>query len=168
VAKRNKARIWDSSLAGNAGSNSAGSKDMFLWVLCLSGRGLCDGPIIRPEESYRLWCVIVYNIETWTVLGCCSGRGGGGKSEHRPPHPSQFQHNRVYTLYRLDGPKIESLWGLDFPHPSRSALGPTQPGGTGFLFRRAAVAWCSPPPAPSAEVKEVVQLHLYSPSVPSF
>jgi hypothetical protein len=25
----------------------------------LSGRGLCDGPIPRPEESYRLWCVIV-------------------------------------------------------------------------------------------------------------
>jgi hypothetical protein len=25
----------------------------------LSGRGLCDGPIPRAEESYRLWCVIV-------------------------------------------------------------------------------------------------------------
>jgi hypothetical protein len=23
----------------------------------LSGRGLCDEPIPRPEESYRLWCV---------------------------------------------------------------------------------------------------------------
>jgi hypothetical protein len=23
----------------------------------LSGRGFCDGPIPRPEESYRLWCV---------------------------------------------------------------------------------------------------------------
>jgi hypothetical protein len=23
----------------------------------LSGRGLCNGPILRPEESYRLWCV---------------------------------------------------------------------------------------------------------------
>jgi hypothetical protein len=28
-----------------------------LWVFVLSGRGLCDGPISRPEESYRLWCV---------------------------------------------------------------------------------------------------------------
>jgi hypothetical protein len=26
-------------------------------VLVLSGRGLCYGPISRPEESYRLWCV---------------------------------------------------------------------------------------------------------------
>ena len=24
----------------------------------LSGRGLCDWPITRPEESYRLWCDI--------------------------------------------------------------------------------------------------------------
>jgi hypothetical protein len=23
----------------------------------LSGRGLCDGLITRPEESYRLWCL---------------------------------------------------------------------------------------------------------------
>jgi hypothetical protein len=26
-------------------------------VFVLSGRGLCDGPIPRPEESYRLVCV---------------------------------------------------------------------------------------------------------------
>jgi hypothetical protein len=26
-------------------------------VFLLSGRGLCDGPIPRPEESYQLWCV---------------------------------------------------------------------------------------------------------------
>jgi hypothetical protein len=29
----------------------------------LSGRGLCDKLIIRPEESYRLWCVVVCNLE---------------------------------------------------------------------------------------------------------
>jgi hypothetical protein len=31
----------------------------------LSGRGLCDGLITRPEESYRLWrvvCVISKNL----------------------------------------------------------------------------------------------------------
>jgi hypothetical protein len=26
-------------------------------VFVLSGRGLCVGPIPRPDESYRLWCV---------------------------------------------------------------------------------------------------------------
>jgi hypothetical protein len=30
----------------------------------LSGRGLCDGLIIRPEESYRLWRVVVCDVET--------------------------------------------------------------------------------------------------------
>jgi hypothetical protein len=44
----------------------------------LSGRDLCDGPIIPPEESYRLWRCIVYGLETsmmrrpWPMLGCCS------------------------------------------------------------------------------------------------
>ena len=30
----------------------------------LPGRGLCDELITRPEESYRLWCVVVCDIET--------------------------------------------------------------------------------------------------------
>ena len=28
----------------------------------LLGRGLCDGLIIRPEESYRLWYVVVCDL----------------------------------------------------------------------------------------------------------
>ena len=41
----------------------------------LSGRGLCDELITRPEESYRLWCVVVCDLETskmrrpWPELG---------------------------------------------------------------------------------------------------
>jgi len=41
----------------------------------LSGRGLCDELITRPEESYRLWCVVVCNQEisrmrrSWPALG---------------------------------------------------------------------------------------------------
>jgi len=30
----------------------------------LSGRGLCDELITRPEESYRLWRVVVCDLET--------------------------------------------------------------------------------------------------------
>jgi hypothetical protein len=34
----------------------------------MSGRGLCDEPITRPEESYRLCvCLIVCDLETSTV-----------------------------------------------------------------------------------------------------
>jgi len=35
----------------------------------LSGRGLCDELISRPEESYRLWCVVVCDIETSKLGG---------------------------------------------------------------------------------------------------
>jgi len=39
---------------------------MFVYCECcvLSGRGLCDELITRPEESYRLWCVVVCDPET--------------------------------------------------------------------------------------------------------
>jgi len=30
----------------------------------MSGRGLCDELITRPEESYRLCCVVVCDLET--------------------------------------------------------------------------------------------------------
>ena len=30
----------------------------------LSGRGLCDGLITRPEEFCRLWCVVECDLET--------------------------------------------------------------------------------------------------------
>jgi hypothetical protein len=30
----------------------------------LSGRGLCDGLITCPEQSYRLWCVLVCDLGT--------------------------------------------------------------------------------------------------------
>ena len=33
----------------------------------------------------------------------------------------------IATRYGLDGSRIESQWGRDFPHPSRRTLGPTQP-----------------------------------------
>jgi len=33
-------------------------------LFMLSGRGLCVGLMTRPEESYRLWCVVVCDLET--------------------------------------------------------------------------------------------------------
>ena len=39
----------------------------WIFVCCeccvLSGIGLCDELITRPEESYRLWCVVVCDLE---------------------------------------------------------------------------------------------------------
>ena len=62
---RGKTRNCGRSLAGNVVSNPAGA-----WMSCeyfaLSGKGLCGGPITRPEESYRV-CVSLCDLETSTM-----------------------------------------------------------------------------------------------------
>ena len=66
VAERSKARLYGRSLAGIAGSNPAGGVDgcpLCVW----SDRGFCDWPITRPEESYRLSCIVVCDVETFRV-----------------------------------------------------------------------------------------------------
>jgi len=37
----------------------------------LSGRGLCDELITRPEESYRLCCVVACDLETSRIGAPC-------------------------------------------------------------------------------------------------
>jgi hypothetical protein len=60
VAARSKAWVCGPSLAMIAGSKpTGGGAWMSVSRECcvLSGRGLCFGPITRPEEYYRVWCV---------------------------------------------------------------------------------------------------------------
>ena len=58
MLERSKARIYGHSFAGVAGVKPTGVGMSFSCGSCvLSGRGFCDGPISRPEESYRVWCV---------------------------------------------------------------------------------------------------------------
>jgi hypothetical protein len=53
----------------------------------LSGRGHCDGLVTRPEESYRVWCVVVCDIETssmrrpWPALGRSATEKKNGSAE---------------------------------------------------------------------------------------
>ena len=57
----------------------------------LSDRSLCDEQITRPEESYRLWCVVVCDPETsrmrmtWPALGRSTRGGRWGKTEGTKP-----------------------------------------------------------------------------------
>ena len=63
MAEQCKAQGCSRSIPGIAGSNNVGGMVVcLLWVLhLLAGRGLCNELITRPEESYRLWCVIVWS-----------------------------------------------------------------------------------------------------------
>ena len=65
MAARSKAWVCGRSLAGIVGSNPARA---WMSVSCecsvLLGRGLCNELITRPDESYRLWCAVVCDLET--------------------------------------------------------------------------------------------------------
>ena len=62
VAARSKAWVCGRSPA--VGLNPIGGMDVCLLCCLLSGRGLCNELITRLEESYRLWCVVVCELET--------------------------------------------------------------------------------------------------------
>jgi hypothetical protein len=78
----------------------------------------------------------------------------------------------IVTRYEQDCPGIESRWGRDFQHSSRPALGPAQPPvqwvpGHSPGVKRPGRGVDHPPPS-STEVKERIELYLYSPSGPSW
>jgi hypothetical protein len=60
-------------------------------------RGLCDKLITRPEESYRLRCVM-YDLETswmrrpWPTGGCCATR-------RKKDDADVSKHVGVFTIY---------------------------------------------------------------------
>jgi hypothetical protein len=57
VAARSKAWVCGRSPAEIVVSNPAGGMDVCCQYCVLSGGGLCDGLITRPEESCSLWYV---------------------------------------------------------------------------------------------------------------
>jgi hypothetical protein len=63
VAGRSKAWVCGHSPAEIVCSNPTDGIDICCECCVLSGRGLCDELITRPEESYRLWCVVVCDLE---------------------------------------------------------------------------------------------------------
>jgi len=81
---------------------------VFCECCVLSGRGLCDGLITRPEESYRLWCVVMCDLETsqiwrpWPTRGMLrqKKRGCADKSLARPGR-KQATANKlgIYSTY---------------------------------------------------------------------
>ena len=83
---------------------------MFVCCECcvLSGRGLCDELITRPEESYRLWCIIVCDLETsrmwrpWSALGCSTTGWGGDTMKNS----SNFKEGKITINSKNSRPNI--------------------------------------------------------------
>jgi hypothetical protein len=69
-------------------------------VFVLSGRGLCDGLIPRPEESYRLLCVFesdeakINNLDTY----CEWVEEGSATSSVQKPHHSKAHKYLAWVL----------------------------------------------------------------------
>ena len=73
----------------------------------------------------------------------------------------------IATRYGLDGPGIKSRWRRDFLYPSIPAVGPPSLLYNGyrvsFLWVKRPEPRIDYPPLSNAEVKERVDLYLYSP-----
>ena len=109
----------------------------------LSGRGLCEELITRPEESYRLWCVVVCDLETSRKRRPCpSEEVGGGLLRQRKKttnrltrkesairkvsridprnkpgnEPVRVQATKFHTLLRTHLVRIQSLHATNFWH----------------------------------------------------
>ena len=116
------------------------------------------GPCVEPGESCpRLHILLLWGQFSYSPFYPCGSFQAVGRDSSVG----------IATRYGLDGPWIDSWWGQYFPHPSKQALGPTQPpiqwvpglipGG------KAAGAWRWPPTPSNAEVKERVELYLCCP-----
>jgi hypothetical protein len=67
---------------------------MFVCCECfvLSGRGLCDELITRPEESYRPWCVVVCDLENLKNEGAMTRVGSQPQKKKMSPLTSVFRN----------------------------------------------------------------------------
>ena len=79
---------------------------MFVCCECcvLSGRGLCDELITRPEESYRLWCVVVCDLENLKNEEAMT-RVGSQRHKKNPVETSRYYINKI---------RLCTAWTLKF------------------------------------------------------
>jgi len=61
----------------------------------LSGRGLCDELITRPEESYRLWCLVVCDLENLKDAEAITPVGSQRHRKKKIIQKSVFSNNRL-------------------------------------------------------------------------
>ena len=104
LASWSKAYVWGRLLAGTGVSNTANARVSISYECCLlSGRGLCDGPIPRPEDSYRVcMCHWVWLGTTVTPYTYCTEKVQevrlGKKEYHRVNQFRVFSVQLKWTL----------------------------------------------------------------------
>jgi len=64
MAARSKAWVYSRSPAEIVGSNPTAGMDVCCECFVLPGKDFYDGLITCPEESYRLWYVLLCGLET--------------------------------------------------------------------------------------------------------
>jgi len=74
------------------------------------GRGLCDELITRPEESYRLWCVVVCDLEN---LKSKEAMTRVGSQRHSKKKKSYKTYNHIYiyiyTIKKMEPKEYERM-----------------------------------------------------------
>jgi hypothetical protein len=70
-------------------------------VFVLSGRGLCDGPIPRPEESYLLWCVSECDQVKINTLYTCCEQVEEGRTTKRKLCVPLYKHCSIHSFSSL-------------------------------------------------------------------
>ena len=95
MAARSEAWVYGRSPAEVVGSNPTGGMDVCCECSVLLGRGLWDELITHPEESYRLWCVVVCDLETsWMRRPWPTGVAFGPKKTNK-------QDTLIFTSARM-------------------------------------------------------------------
>jgi hypothetical protein len=75
---------------------------MEVCLLCvLSGRGLCDELITRPEESYRLWCVVVYDQKNVVVEEAIARAGLQSQRNEQTDKEPTVRRCNTYGVYSV-------------------------------------------------------------------
>ena len=85
-----------------------------MFVCCvLSGRGLCNKPITCPGESYRLWCVVVCDLENLikNEWGAHGPPGGCSATKKKKPPRVQYILQKKHIMQEQYS-KTSPVWSL--------------------------------------------------------
>ena len=117
----------------------------WIFVCCecrvLSGRGLCDELITRPEESYRLCCVVVCDRET-SRMGAPYiydiSRQRVNRFRQSPSHPATESQFLWFIVKSFSGP---ALFGGGGTNPLSASLGTSKTTGAEIPGVRSPRRW---------------------------